>query len=52
VAKKAEMVVSAIRKTFTPCSLLRRVWMSMVCRAAVAMSHGMREAFSTGSHAQ
>ena len=33
-------------------SIPRRSWTITECRKAVAVSHGMNDAFSTGSHAQ
>ncbi len=33
-------------------SMRRRSWIITECRKAVPVSHGMKAAFSTGSHAQ
>ena len=38
-------------RTFQTFSIPRRSWIITECRNAVAASHGMRAAFSTGSHA-
>ena len=41
-----------IRFMFHFLNMPQRCWIMMECMKAVAVSHGMREAFSTGSHAQ
>ena len=43
------MITSA---RFQSCSIRRRSWIMTEWRNAVAVSHGMNAAFSTGSHAQ
>ena len=44
--------VTMIRNTFHTLKLRRASCTIIECRKAVAVSHGMNEAFSTGSHAQ
>ena len=39
------------RRTFQTFSIPRFSWIITECRNAVAASHGMSAAFSTGSHA-
>ena len=41
-----------IRVRFQSFSMRRRSWIITECRKAVPVSHGMKAAFSTGSHAQ
>ena len=41
-----------MRKTFHTFSIPRRSWIIIECTYALAVSHGMNAAFSTGSQAQ
>src|SRR5690606_739148 len=44
--------VDTINPRFQTLSMSRRSWTMTECRNAVAVSHGMNDAFSTGSHPQ
>ena len=44
--------VRMMRVRFQSLSIRRRSWIITECRSAVAVSQGMKAAFSTGSHAQ
>ena len=52
VPKSVRPNVRKIRARFQSLSMRRRSWIITECRNAVAVSHGMKAAFSTGSHAQ
>ena len=52
VPKIVRPKVRMIRERFQSLSMRRRSWTITECRNAVAVSHGMKAAFSTGSHAQ
>ena len=52
VPKMVSENVRMIRVRFQSLSMRRRSWIITECRNAVAQSHGMKAAFSTGSHAQ
>ena len=44
--------VASTSDTFQVRSIPRRSWIITLCRNAVAVSHGITDAFSTGSHIQ
>ena len=52
VPKRVRPKVRITRERFQSLSIRRRSWIITECRNAVAVSHGMNAAFSTGSHAQ
>ena len=52
VPSRASENVPQIRVTFQTLSIPRRSWTMIECRKAVPVSHGISEAFSTGSHPQ
>ena len=52
VPSSASAKVPQIRVTFHTLSIPRRSWTMIECRKAVPTSHGISEAFSTGSHPQ
>ena len=51
-AEQASENVATISETFQTFSIPRRSWTMIECRKAVPSSHGISEAFSTGSHPQ
>ena len=52
VPRMASTPVASTSETFHTRSIPRRSWIITECRNAVAVSHGISEAFSTGSHIQ
>ena len=52
VPNSVRLKVRITSATFHSLSIRRRSWIITECRSAVAVSHGMKAAFSTGSHAQ
>jgi hypothetical protein len=52
VPKMVRKKVAMTRKRFQLFIIPRCSWMITECRNAVAVNHGRRPAFSTGSHAQ
>ena len=52
VPRIASTPVASTSETFQIRSIPRRSWIITECRNAVAVSHGISEAFSTGSHIQ
>ncbi len=52
VPNSVRLKVRMISVRFQSFSMRRRSWIITECRNAVAVSHGMKAAFSTGSHAQ
>ncbi len=52
VPSRASANVPQIRVAFQTFSIPRRSWTMIECRNAVPVSHGISEAFSTGSHPQ
>ena len=46
------MPVASTSETFQTFSIPRFSWTMIECRNAVPVSHGISDAFSTGSHAQ
>ncbi len=48
----ASVPVASTSETFHTFSIPRRSWIISECRKAVAVSHGISEAFSTASHPQ
>ena len=52
VPKRVRPKVRMMRVRFQSFSMRRRSWIITECRNAVPVSHGMKAAFSTGSHAQ
>jgi hypothetical protein len=51
VPKRASANARITSRTFQTLSIPRFSWIITECRNAVAASHGIRAAFSTGSHA-
>ena len=51
VPKSARQKASVTRSTFHTFNMPRFSWIITECRNAVAASHGISAAFSTGSHA-
>ena len=51
VPKRASANAPTTRTTFQTFSIPRFSWIITECRKAVAASHGINAAFSTGSHA-
>ena len=52
VPRIASTPVASTSETFQIRSIPRRSWIITECRNAVAVSHGISDAFSTGSHIQ
>ena len=52
VPSTASVPVARMSETFHTFSIPRFSWIIIECRNAVPVSHGISDAFSTGSHAQ